>query len=53
MLCRQQLMATELALLPSGTRSIGVIATYEAGWSGFWLARWLVVQGVEVHVVQP
>lgn len=30
-----------------------VIATYEAGWSGFWLARWLVAQGVEVHVVQP
>src|SRR5271165_3431925 len=30
-----------------------VIATYEAGWSGFWLARWLTAQGVEVHVVQP
>src|ERR1700721_3103546 len=30
-----------------------VITTYEAGWSGFWLARWLVAQGVEVHVVQP
>jgi transposase len=30
-----------------------VIATYEAGWSGFWLARWLAAQGVEVHVVQP
>ena len=30
-----------------------VIATYEAGWSGFWLARWLIAQGVEVHVVQP
>ena len=30
-----------------------VIATYEAGWSGFWLARWLVALGVEVHVVQP
>jgi transposase len=30
-----------------------VIATYEAGWSGFWLARWLVAKGVEVHVVQP
>ena len=24
-----------------------VITTYEAGWSGFWLARWLVAQGVE------
>src|SRR6202051_300811 len=30
-----------------------VITTYEAGWSGFWLARWLVAQGVEVDVVQP
>src|SRR5208283_2666570 len=30
-----------------------VIATYEAGWSGFWLARCLTAQGVEVHVVQP
>ena len=30
-----------------------MIATYEAGWSGFWLARWLMTQGVEVHVVQP
>jgi len=30
-----------------------VIATYEAGWSGFWLARWLLAKGIEVHVVQP
>jgi transposase len=30
-----------------------IIATYEAGWSGFWLARWLAANGVEVHVVQP
>src|SRR5271154_7172547 len=30
-----------------------VIAVYEAGWSGFWLARWLLRHGVEVHVVQP
>src|SRR6188508_3420405 len=27
-----------------------MIAVYEAGWSGFWLARWLVRHGVEVHV---
>ena len=26
-----------------------VIATYETGWSGFWLAK----HGVETHVVQP
>lgn len=30
-----------------------VVAIYEAGWSGFWLARWLLRQGVEVHVIQP
>ena len=30
-----------------------VIAIYEAGWSGFWLARWLEQRNVEVHVVQP
>jgi transposase len=30
-----------------------VIATYEAGWSGFWLARWLAVRGIEAHVIQP
>ncbi len=35
-------------------RSIArVIAVYEAGWSGFWLARWLMRHGVEVHVIQP
>ena len=30
-----------------------VVAIYEAGWSGFWLARWLGQHGVEAHVVQP
>ena len=30
-----------------------VITTYEAGWCGFWLARWLAARGIEVHVVQP
>lgn len=30
-----------------------MVATYEAGWSGFWLARWLATHGVETHVVQP
>jgi transposase len=30
-----------------------VITIYEAGWSGFWLARWLTARGVEAHVVQP
>jgi transposase len=30
-----------------------VIVTYEAGWSGFWLARWLAKRGVETHVIQP
>lgn len=30
-----------------------MIATYEASWSGFWLARWLTGHGVETHVIQP
>jgi transposase len=30
-----------------------VIAVYEAGWSGFWLARWLAKYGIETHVIQP
>lgn len=37
----------------AGSRVDRVIAIYEAGWSGFWLARWLIAKGVEVHVVQP
>jgi transposase len=30
-----------------------VILVYEAGYGGFWLARWLKARGIEVHVVQP
>ena len=30
-----------------------VITRYEAGWCGFWLARWLMAHGIEVYVVQP
>src|SRR5215204_2792272 len=30
-----------------------VVSIYEAGWSGFWVARWLITQGVQVYVVQP
>jgi transposase len=30
-----------------------VIAVYEAGWSGFWLVRWLAKYGIETHVIQP
>jgi transposase len=30
-----------------------VVAVYEAGWSGFWLARWLAKYGIETHVIQP
>lgn len=30
-----------------------VIAVYEAGWSGFWLARWLSRRDIEIHVIQP
>jgi transposase len=37
----------------AGRRVERMVAIYEAGWSGFWLARWLFRQGVETHVVQP
>ncbi len=30
-----------------------VVAIYEAGWSGLWLARWLAQYGIETHVIQP
>ena len=30
-----------------------MIATYEAGWSGFWLVRWLARRGIETYVIQP
>jgi transposase len=30
-----------------------VIVVYEAGYGGFWLARWLQARAIEVHVVQP
>jgi transposase len=35
-------------------RSINrVIVVYEAGYGGFWLARWLTARGIEAHVMQP
>src|SRR5271155_1750925 len=37
----------------SGRSIERVIAVYEAGWSGFWLARWLMRHGGEVYLVQP
>lgn len=37
----------------SGAAVKQVIVVYEAGYGGFWLARWLDAQGVKVHVVQP
>ena len=30
-----------------------VMLTYEAGRDGFWIARYLLAQGIEVHVVHP
>jgi transposase len=38
----------------AGGREIArVILTHEAGRDGFWLARFLARQGIEVHVMQP
>lgn len=30
-----------------------VVVVYEAGWSGFWLVRWLAKYDIETHVIQP
>jgi transposase len=30
-----------------------VVLAYEAGRDGFWLARWLMARGIEVHVIHP
>jgi transposase len=30
-----------------------VVVVYEAGYSGFWLARWLQQRGVEAYVIHP
>lgn len=30
-----------------------VVLTYEAGRDGFWIARYLLAQGIEVHVMHP
>ena len=37
----------------SGRTVERVILVYEAGYGGFWLARWLEARGTEVHVIQP
>jgi transposase len=37
----------------AGRRVERVVAVYEAGWSGFWLARWLERRGIKTHVIQP
>jgi len=37
----------------NGRAAERVITVYEAGWSGFWLARWLIGRGIEANVVQP
>ncbi|MFI4981298.1 MAG: IS110 family transposase [Nevskiales bacterium] len=34
-------------------RAVKIVSIYEAGLDGFWLHRWLEVQGVESHVVDP
>ena len=37
----------------AGRQIARVILTHEAGRDGFWLARFLTRQGIEVHVMQP
>ena len=35
----------------SGYAITRIVVAYEAGRDGFWLARWLRVQGIEAHVI--
>ncbi|TSD82398.1 transposase, partial [Mycobacterium sp. KBS0706] len=35
----------------AGLRIKRIVVAYEAGRDGFWLARWLIAQGVEVYVI--
>lgn len=63
--CRRRLEARDLAGLlgalegwksqagTAGRRVERVVLTYEAGRDGFWIARFLEAQGVEVHVLHP
>ena len=39
--------------LRAGKPATRVALTYEAGRDGFWLARYLIERGIEVHVMQP
>ena len=37
----------------AGHRITRIVATYEAGRDGFWLACWLRTHGIEVYVIHP
>jgi transposase len=37
----------------SGRTIARITVAYEAGRDGFWLARWLIGQGIEAHVIHP
>jgi len=37
----------------SGRKITRIAVAYEAGRDGFWLARWLMANGVEAHVIHP
>jgi len=37
----------------AGRKITRITVAFEAGYDGFWLARWLSAQGVEVHVMNP
>jgi len=39
--------------IKGGGKISRIVVTFEAGRDGFWLARWLVGRGIEVHVIHP
>ena len=39
--------------IKGGGKISRIVVTFEAGRDGFWLARWLLGRGIEVHVMHP
>jgi transposase len=48
-----RLAAVRAKASAGGSREVGIVSAYEAGYDGFWLHRWLAEQGVVNHVLDP
>ena len=38
--------------MEAGQTIARIVVAYEAGRDGFWLERWLIARGIEVHVIR-